>query len=194
MSYQIPIEVNGHPVVTLADILPAAGPMRMLIVGKTPASVSVESGHYFQGQQGTMLWKGLQRAGILHVPADVQPDDVLLQHGYGITDLVKMPHSFGVEPSISEYQACINRLRDTIDRLAPRVLCFVYKGVLDRLLALHFNHQEKSKYGFNPNLDQYFASRVFVFPMPGTPCTKSVAERAMEELATYLSPYSSTHR
>ena len=186
MSYQITIEVNSQPVLTLADILPAAGPMQMLIVGKTPAPVSVEAGHYFQGRQGTRLKNMLQQAGLLHVPAGMQMDDVVLRQGYGITDLVKVPHHPGVEPSVDEYQAGIDRMMAIIDCLAPHVLCFVYKRALNRLLAVRFNHLHKSKYGFNPDLDQYFASRVFVFPMPGTPCTKPMADQYMQELSACL--------
>lgn len=186
MSHQIRLELNGQSLLTLADILPAHGPMAMLMVAKTPAPVSVEAGHYFQGQHGTMLWNKLQRTGLLKVPPGMQPDDVLLQHGYGITDLVKEPHPYRVEPSATEYQAGMERLLTTIERLAPRVLFFVYKGVLDQILKLHFNRPQKARYGFNPEFDAYFKSRVFVFPMPGTRCTKAVAEDAMNDLVACL--------
>ena len=63
---------------------------------------------------------------------------------------------------------------------------FVYKRVLDQFLRLSFDRREKSTYGFNPELDDTFGARVFVFPMPGTPCTSSQASLAMSGLADLL--------
>lgn len=37
---------------TLADILPDEGHLKILFIAKTPAPVSVNIGHYFQGRQG----------------------------------------------------------------------------------------------------------------------------------------------
>jgi hypothetical protein len=39
MSYQIEINVNNKLVKTLADILPETGPIKLLIIGKTPAPI-----------------------------------------------------------------------------------------------------------------------------------------------------------
>jgi len=51
---------------------------------------------------------------------------------------------------------------------------------------LSFNRREKSTYGFNDDLNERFHFRVFVFPMPGTPCTSAQAITAMTELAQLL--------
>jgi len=59
VNYQTTIEIDGGPVKTLLDIVPQRGPLRMLIIAKTPAPVSVEAGHYFQGAQGRMFWNSL---------------------------------------------------------------------------------------------------------------------------------------
>jgi hypothetical protein len=58
--------------------------------------------------------------------------------------------------------------------------------VLDQILRLSFDRLEKSKYGFNPELDETFGARVFVFPMLGTPCTSAEAVVAMSGLAELL--------
>ena len=42
-------------------------------------------------------------------------------------------------------------------------------------------------YGFNPSLDTEFGARVFVFPLPGTPCNTTTADSVMRELALVLS-------
>jgi len=45
---------------------------------------------------------------------------------------------------------------------------------LDQILRLGFELSKKSTYGFNPDLEEdleeRLGSRVFVFPMSGTPC------------------------
>jgi mismatch-specific thymine-DNA glycosylase len=182
IGHQIVIRVEGIPYKTLADILPDAGPMKMLIVGKTPAPVSVAAGHYFQGRQGQLFWSALRAYRLLDVPDGTQPDDSLLAHGYGLTDIVKLPRSYGSEPSDDEYRQGLPRILDLIERLRPRVVMFAYKGVLDKVLKFGFRHASKSKYGFNPDLDSKFNTSLFVFPMPGTPCTRAQASAAMEEL------------
>jgi hypothetical protein len=63
---------------------------------------------------------------------------------------------------------------------------FVYKRVLDQISRLSFSRREKSQYGFNASLDPLLGSRAFVFPMPGTPCTRAEADIAMTSLADAL--------
>lgn len=184
------MRVGDRVVSTLADILPTTGPMRMLIVAKTPALVSVEAGHYFQGRQGRMFWNRLREYDLLTTPPAAYEDDFLLAHGYGLTDVVKVPRDYGDEPSDQEYRDGVERILELIVRLAPEVVMFVYKRVLDQILWLSFDRPNKSKYGFNPDLDSVFGSRVFVFPMPGTPCTKAEASIAMMGLAEVLVDHS----
>lgn len=186
VGHQIQITVDGRPVTTLADILPTAGSLRMLMVAKTPAPISVEAGHYFQGTQGTMFWNRLVEYGLLNVPPGYFHDDVLLEHGYGLTDIVKAPRSFGNEPSDGEYRQGIGRIQQLVASFRPRVVLFVYKRVLDTILRLRFARNEKSAYGFNPDYDALFGARMFVFPVPGTPCTRATAQAAMEALAALL--------
>lgn len=185
-NYEIVLEVNGRPVKTLADILPERGPMKMLVIAKTPAPISVAAGHYFQGIQGRAFWNRLREYQILGHSANHHEDEMLLGHGYGITDIVKAPRGYGNEPSDTEYRAGSDRILSLVRTLRPEVLMFVYKRVLDRLLAIAFDYDRKAQYGFNPSLDALFGSRVFVFPMPGTPCTRAQAHAAMEDLAYAL--------
>lgn len=66
------------------------------------------------------------------------------------------------------------------------MLLFVYKRVLDQILRLGMGRHDKAMYGYNEVLDSVFGSKVFVFPMPGTPCTAGEAYEAMSELAKVL--------
>jgi uracil-DNA glycosylase len=154
------VVVRGREVRTLKDILPKKPGLRALFVAKTPAPESVAAGHYFQGRQGKMFWNRLRDYRLLQ-PTTSYEDDSLLDHGFGITDIVKLPRHFGDEPTDEEYTAGIDRILGLIHLHNPKVLVFVYKRVLDRILALRFGVRTKSKYGFNQELDRNFGSRIF---------------------------------
>jgi len=181
-NFRIEIEVNNQKHETLADILPESGELKALFIAKTPAPISVQAGHYFQGKQGTMFWNKLSEYDILKFPFNKYPDEYLLSNNFGITDIVKVPREYGNEPTNKEYKDGLKRILSIIDRNKPKVIVFVYKAVLDKILKLNFGIRTKSSYGFNSNLDKYFNSKVFVFPTPGTPCTREQAITSMTQL------------
>lgn len=185
-NYRIKIKVDNKEHFTLADLLPENGNLDILFIAKTPALISVEAGHYFQGKQGTMFWKRLSDYNILKVPNGDFADNHLLSNNCGITDIVKVPRNYGNEPSDDEYRQGLNRILGTIEKYNPKVIVFVYKAVLDKIINLNFGIGTKSNYGFNPELDKHFNSKVFVFPMPGTPCKSDEAIRAMTKLKAIL--------
>ncbi len=185
-NYKIKINVNGKEHNTLADILPEKGELEILFIAKTPTTISVDVGHYFQGKQGTMFWNRLADYDILRVPYGDYADNYLLENSFGITDIVKVPRDYGNEPSDEEYRLGLKKIMDTIKLYQPKVIVFVYKAVLDKIIRLNFNILNKSVYGFNPLLDKHFNSKVFVFPMPGTPCTSDKAIRTMTELKHFF--------
>lgn len=181
MGHQTWIETELGEVITLSDILPERSRLRMLLVGKTPAPVSVEAGHYFQGKQGKAFWRLLREYGIL-ASTSQHEDDALLAQGIGLTDIAKIPREYGRKVSAEEYQMGSDRILGLVHKHRPKVTLFVYKGVLDNILRYRFKHYQKSDYGLNPELDGLFGSIVFTFPMPGTPCTKMEQVRAMDDL------------
>ena len=185
-NYKIKIKVDGKECYTLADILPNSGNLDILFIAKTPATASVEVGHYFQGKQGKMFWNRLSDYNILKVPYGSFADSCLLENNYGITDIVKVPRDYGNEPSNEEYKQGLERILAPIKKYNPKVIIFVYKAVLDKITKLNFNINAKSIYGFNPQLEKYFNSKVFVFPMPGTPCKSEEAINAMTKLKQLL--------
>ncbi len=181
-NFRIEIKVDGEKHNTLADILPDKENLEILFIAKTPAPKSVEAGHYFQGRQGTMFWNKLSEYNILNVPFGKYADEYLLSNNYGITDIVKVPRDYGNEPSDEEYKKGLQRIIKIIEKYKPKVIVFVYKKVLDNIIRLNFGINRKSNYGFNQQLDTHFKSKVFVFPMPGTPCTREQAKQSMTEL------------
>lgn len=53
-------------------------------------------------------------------------------------------------------------------------------------MKLNFNRIQKSIYGFNPDFEKDFETKVFVFPMPGTPCKSDLAHSSMALLKQIL--------
>jgi mismatch-specific thymine-DNA glycosylase len=182
----IAIVVNGREVRTLRDLLPEKSGLRALFVGKTPALVSVEAGHYFQGTQGRAFWGRLREYGILR-PTTNYEDDSLVAQGFGLTDIVKVPRNYGNEPSEAEYRAGMDRILELITVHRPRVVVFVYKGVLDKVLKLKYGVTKKAVYGINADAEAKFGAPVFAFPLPGVgSCTRAQAAEAMRDLKELL--------
>jgi mismatch-specific thymine-DNA glycosylase len=181
-TFKTTISVNGKNFDTLADILPVEGKLKILFIAKTPANVSVDKGHYFQGTHGRMFWNKLAEYNIFNPPFGEFEDDYLLKNNYGMTDIVKFPRDYGNEPSDEEYKNGLERILKIIKKHKPAVIVFVYKTVLDKVMKLRFGITHKSAYGFNPQFENYFKAKVFVFPMPGTPCKTEDGKKAMTEL------------
>lgn len=176
------VDADGVAVRTLRDILPDTPGLKVLFVAKTPAPASVAVGHYFQGAQGKMFWNRLREYGILKSATKFE-DDSLLDHGFGITDIAKVPRAYGNEPSREEYAAGMGRILGIVRDHQPSVVVFVYKGVLDQILKCRFGVRQKAVYGFNRDVEHHFGAQVFAFPLPGTPCTSAQAAVAMRNLA-----------
>jgi TDG/mug DNA glycosylase family protein len=186
LDHRTEIEMDGQAVTTLADIVPVRGALRVLFIGKTPSPASVEAGHYFEGRMGKGLWKRLDEVGLLHAAQGEFPDDLLLDNGFGMTDVCKAPRPFGNEPSEAEYTEGWERVNGIITRTRPRILAFVYKGALDKVLQYSFGWDHKSGYGFNDDLMRTFGRRVFAFPLPGVSCTLRESQRHLADLAGAL--------
>lgn len=163
---------------TLDDILPNGDKtLEVLIIGKVPTPTSVKAGHYYQGSQGQFFWKKLKEYGLLNIGANIYEDNALLENNWGITDVVKEPNDFSDEPTAEEYRKGLQRIKSLLGKYKPRIIVFVYKKVLDYLIG------RKSVYGFNYDFDcEFGTSKVFVFPMKGTPCKKELQLKVMDEL------------
>lgn len=183
MNYKISFTENGVVYDTLLGIFPPMGvSLKIFFVGKTPIKKSVEKGHYFQGRQGTAFWNKLKKYDILKVKQGTYEDENLVDQKYGITDIVKKQHEPRDEPKPEEYIEGLTYITNKIKIYNPEVIVFVYMNVLTNILLHQFEISEKVNYGFNPQYDYLFDSRVFVFPMPGTRCTRANANVSLLEL------------
>ena len=53
----------------------------------------------------------------MNVEKESYPDENLVNHNYGITDIVKVPRNYGNEPSKMEYQDGISRILSIINKI-----------------------------------------------------------------------------
>ncbi len=117
--------VDGREAQTLADLPPLRD--RLLFVGLNPSPVSVEAGHYHQGQLGRNFWRRLMTAGVLPATTAIESaDDALLAAGHGITDLLKAP-SPRDEASDAALTAGVGPLWQKIAIWRPAAVVFIYK-------------------------------------------------------------------
>ncbi len=62
--------------------------LRVVFCGTAPGLASAARGHYYAGP-GNRFWTFLHQAGIVPVPLGPEDDAGVLEHGIGLTDLVK---------------------------------------------------------------------------------------------------------
>jgi TDG/mug DNA glycosylase family protein len=126
-----PLVVTGSRARTLADTV---GPgMRLLICGLNPSEYSADVGIGF-GRAGNRYWAAALAAGI--VSRDRDPRAALIDHGVGMTDLVKRPTPRADALSSIEYRTGLERVTRSVDWLRPGAVCFVglagWRAAVDR--------------------------------------------------------------
>lgn len=185
-DFRITLQQDGSAFETLADILPEQGSLKMLMVQMPPSERSVAAGHYFRTKTGITFWNLLAEYNILDIPFGVYEDEMLLDHGYGMIHIHKVPSEIFGELNGNHYRMALLELLGLIHKHKPKVLLFIYKKILDKILRLSFGLDLKAKYGFNPELERYFGARVFVFPLPQGHCEPADVADYMQALSNCL--------
>ncbi len=186
MNYQTTVKLDGKFYTSLRDILPSHGELKMLIVGRTPSHGSIVKGHYFQGTRGKSLWNKLRNYGILDFPQDRYADEYLLENNYGIIHLSPIPCEYR-ELDRQLTRRGYKRLMAIVRIYRPKMLLFSYKNIVDSIVDALDGTKIQTNYGFNPMCEVLFNGvPVFIFPMPGTPCTKEEATTCMDSLVSFL--------
>ena len=110
---------------TLADLPPLRD--RLLFVGLNPSPVSVDAGHYHQGQLGRTFWRRLMTAGVIPPATPIETaDDALMAAGHGITDMLKVPTARD-EATDAAMTAGVGPLWQKIAIWRPAAVVFIYK-------------------------------------------------------------------
>lgn len=120
---------------TRARTLPdTVGPgMRLLVCGLNPSLYAADAGVGF-ARPGNRYWPAALAAGI--VTTDRSPDRALVDHGVGMTDLVKRATTAAAELMSDEYRAGLARVQRLVAWLRPGAVCFVglagWRAAVDR--------------------------------------------------------------
>ncbi len=123
--------IKGRRARTLPDTV---GPeMRLLICGLNPSVYAADAGAGF-ARPGNRFWPAALAAGL--VSTDRDPRRALIDHGMGMTDLVKRATPRADELAADEYRQGVIRLEWLVGWLKPAAVCFVglagWRAAVDR--------------------------------------------------------------
>lgn len=103
-----------------------ANDLKILFIGINPGLRSVAIQHHFAGHSNR-FWKLLADSGI--TPRRLQPeeDNLLLNYGYGITNIVPRTTATAAELTREEFLAGSQRLMELLQEYQPRIAAFLGK-------------------------------------------------------------------
>ncbi len=140
----------------LADIL--TKDLKVVFVGSAASNKSAEIGHYYANSQNK-FWRLLYDSGLTDRQLSPQEDDLLLTFGYGLTDVVKTEQGQDKDLPTESFEEGRRRLKATIDKFVPRVVCFTSKFSYKA-----FFKNDAESYGLQPF--RGLSRNVFVVPSP----------------------------
>ena len=106
--------------------------LKIIFIGFNPSIKSGESGHHF-ANPNNRFWKILELSGIL--PRRFGPDEdyKLLDHGYGLTNIVARPTQAAADLTKQEYEEGKAILLKKLTHYQPIIACYVGKGVYEKM-------------------------------------------------------------
>jgi TDG/mug DNA glycosylase family protein len=105
---------------TLPDVVGTG--MHLLVVGLNPSLFSADAGVGY-ARPGNRFWPAARTAGL--VSKDRDPLAALIDHGIGMTDIVKRATASAAELGLEDYRAGMARVERLVGRLRPGAVCFV---------------------------------------------------------------------
>ncbi len=160
---------------TLPDYLQPG--LDIVFIGLNPSSISVREGHYFANPRNR-FWTALNGSGL--VPFQLSPvlDKQLLDHGIGLTDLIKRPTSQASGLNASDYREGAPILKAKLLDYRPAIACFHGMMCYRAYLKYAVGFKEKPNLGLQPH--SIGQSRVFVVPNP-SPANAQYSLQALVE-------------
>lgn len=173
-GHRVKMEWMGKEVVTLRDLWPAEP--RAVVIGINPAPVSVEAGHYYQGNLGQALFRRLRGAGMLGLSLRGHEDDQALAAGIGFTDVVKRPTSSADQIGREELLFGKRLLMEALEARKVPLVIFAFKKSATTLLG---------QFQGNGFLESQALGGTDVFVMPGPYESATTANPTLETLRQY---------
>src|SRR3954470_2138552 len=132
--------------------------LRVLFVGINPGLYTAATGHHF-ARPGNRFWPTLHAAGFSDRLLHPSEQRELLEHGYGVTNLVNRATAAAAELAPQEFVAGRARLAAKVRRLRPRVVAFLGVGAYCHAFGL-----PRAAIGEQPL--RFEGARVWVLPNP----------------------------
>ena len=130
----------------------------VLFCGINPGLYSAATRHHF-ARPGNRFWRALHRAGFTDRLLSPDEEDVLLELGYGITNLVARATAGAAELTAGELVAGRHRLERKARRYAPRWIAVLGVGAYRQAFA-----RPAARIGAQP--ERIGRTRVWVLPNP----------------------------
>jgi TDG/mug DNA glycosylase family protein len=132
--------------------------LKVLFCGINPGLYSAATGNHF-ARPGNRFWPALHAGGF--TPRRLWPweKDLLLQKGFGLTNLVARATASADELSPEELVAGRRRLETKVRRYRPRIVAFLGIGAYRHAFAA-----PKAALGQQP--ERFAGARVWVLPSP----------------------------
>ncbi|MEN6389422.1 MAG: mismatch-specific DNA-glycosylase [Syntrophomonas sp.] len=131
--------------------------LRIVFVGFNPSLRSGETGHHF-ANPSNRFWRILYEAGLTPRIYSPEEDHLLLQLGYGLTNIVPCPTRAAADIMPEEYVGGRQLLSQKLKHYRPLTVCYVGKGVYQA-----YSQRTRAPWGYQP-FDVIDGARDFVAP------------------------------
>ena len=148
---------------TLPDYLRCG--LDIVLIGLNPSAYSVKVGRYFANPRNR-FWPAFSAANLVGRPVGPEDDASLLEHGIGLTDVVKRPTPQASGLSAADYRRDAPILKEKLLRFAPAIACFhgltAYRAYLRHAEGI----SKPGNIGLGRQDYSIGDSKVFVLPNP----------------------------
>jgi mismatch-specific thymine-DNA glycosylase len=109
--------------------------LKIVFVGYNPGEKSAQLGHHYAGR-GNQFWRLLHDAQLTDRLYSPQEDKLLLNEGYGLTNIVSRPSKSSSDLTGQEMQTGAIELKAKIKTYQPKMVCFLGKEVYRKYAGL----------------------------------------------------------
>jgi double-stranded uracil-DNA glycosylase len=102
--------------------------LKILFVGFNPGMKSAQEGHHYAGASNR-FWKLLHESGLTPYRLSPGEDRMLLDYGYGSTNIADRPTRQAGELTTEELAEGCSSLSGLISQIRPEIVCYVGIGV-----------------------------------------------------------------
>ena len=135
--------------------------LKIIFVGSAASDISASKKHYYANPQNN-FWKLLHESGLTDIQLSPREDSLLLNYGFGLTDVVKIEHGSDSKLSRESFAEGRKPLEAKIKRLNPKIVCFTSKNAFKG-----FFDKKANSYGLQRQVEG-FSSSIFIVPSPSS--------------------------